>query len=209
MTTPQGSAFAPKPILATNGFARQFGYYRGRLLIFAAHASPSRRLTDAERAALGGKDNWGLTPANAFAGVTMRLTPDRRILIRQNIRYCPGFRCSDAERRAVRRGHQKLFETRFPMLPAVAMEHTWTDFLCLSRNHAPGFGRIAPNVYGAVCQNAVGVTKGTISGTLAADLACGQDNPLIADMESLGAPSRLPPRPPRLSTFLPTPNCSI
>lgn len=51
---------------------------------------------------MGGKDNWGLTPANAFAGVTMRFTPDRRILIRQNIRYCPGFRCSDAERRAVR-----------------------------------------------------------------------------------------------------------
>ena len=65
----------------------------------------------------------------------------------------------------------------------------------MSRNHAPGFGRLGPNVFGAVCQNAVGVTKGTISGLLAADMACGEDNSLISDMESLGSPQRLPPRP--------------
>jgi hypothetical protein len=39
------------------------------------------------------------------------------------------------------------------------------------------------------------VTKGTISGLLAADLACGVDNPLIADIQSLGTPAALPPRP--------------
>ena len=81
------------------------------------------------------------------------------------------------------------------MLPEVMMEHTWTGFICLSRNGSPGFGRVAPNVYAAVCQNAVGVTKGTIGGRLAADMACGVDNPMIADMESLGEPDKLPPRP--------------
>ncbi len=30
---------------------------------------------------------------------------------------------------------------------------------------------------------------------LAADMACGVDNPLIADTESLGQPQRLPPPP--------------
>ena len=39
------------------------------------------------------------------------------------------------------------------------------------------------------------ITKGTIGGLLAADLATGRDNPLIADIESLGRPSALPPRP--------------
>ena len=48
---------------------------------------------------------------------------------------------------------------------------------------------------GAVCQNAVGVTKGTIGGLLAADMACGVDNSLIQDMESQGRPARLPPQP--------------
>ena len=67
--------------------------------------------------------------------------------------------------------------------------------MCLSGNHTPGFGQVAPNVYTAVCQNAVGAAKGAVSGMLAADLACGQDNSLIADMESFGTPIRLPPRP--------------
>ena len=43
--------------------------------------------------------------------------------------------------------------------------------------------------------NGVGLTKGTISGMLVADLACGVDNPLIADMQALGQPDALPPRP--------------
>jgi glycine/D-amino acid oxidase-like deaminating enzyme len=65
----------------------------------------------------------------------------------------------------------------------------------MSKNSAPGFGRHAPNVFSAVCQNGAGVTKGTQSGILIADLACGIDNPLIADMEASGQPSRLPPEP--------------
>jgi glycine/D-amino acid oxidase-like deaminating enzyme len=96
---------------------------------------------------------------------------------------------------ANRAHHQRLFHGRFPMLPQVTLEHSWTGYVCLSRNHAPGFGRIAPNVWAAVCQNAIGVTRGTIGGLLAADMACGVDNPLISDMESLGQPSLLPPRP--------------
>jgi hypothetical protein len=43
--------------------------------------------------------------------------------------------------------------------------------------------------------NATGVTKSTIGGLLAADMACGIDNQLIADMQSLGQPQRLPPQP--------------
>lgn len=195
LTTPQGSLYAPKMIMAVNGLADRFGFFKGRLLRFAAHASLSRRLTPEERAALGGEDDWGLTPANALAGVTMRFTRDHRILIRQNIHFCPGIRQSDARREVVRRDHKKLFDRRFPMLPKVEMEHTWTGYICLSRNGAPGFGRVAPNVTAAVCQNAVGVTKGTIGGELAADLACGEDNPLIADMEALGKPDSVPPRP--------------
>ena len=125
----------------------------------------------------------------------MRYTNDRRILIRQNIHYCPGLRQSDARRALIRTEHQRLFDRRFPMLTGVQMEHTWTGFICLSRNGAPGFGQVAPNVWSAVCQNAVGIAKGTISGRLAAAMALGEDDPLIADMVSLGTPSRVPPRP--------------
>ncbi len=195
LTAPGGSARAPRMILATNGFAREFGFFTGRLVPVAAHASLTRRLTAEERTALGGEDDWGLTPANAIAGVTMRFTRDHRILIRQGFRHAPGFRATDGERSAARRQHEACLRERFPMLPEVTMEHTWTGFICLSRNGAPGFGRVADNVWASVCQNAVGVTKGTIGGLLAADKACGRDNELIGYMESLGTPQKLPPGP--------------
>ncbi len=195
LTTPSGSVRAPRMIVAVNGFAERFGILGRRLLQMAAHASLTRRLDEAERQAYGVADAWGLTPANAFAGITMRYTGDHRILIRQKIEYSPSQRVSEAERQALARRHKALFDARFPMLGSVEIEHTWTGFICLSRNGAPGFGQVAPNVWMAVCQNAVGVTKGTIGGLLAADMASGRDNPLIDDMRGLGTPARLPPRP--------------
>ncbi|MBT4041009.1 MAG: FAD-binding oxidoreductase [Rhodospirillales bacterium] len=195
LETPVGSIRAPKMILAVNGLAGQFGFFKNHLLNFTAHASLSRQLTEQERAALGNVDSWGITPANAFVSITMRLTQDHRILIRQNIHYSPLRNCTDADRARIRRDHQRMFLKRFPMLPNVTMEHTWTGYVCLSRNGSPGFGQVAPNAWSAVCQNAVGVTKGTASGLLAADQATNVENPLISHMESLGVADALPPEP--------------
>ncbi len=195
LTLPQGTVRAPKMIVAVNGFAERFGFLRQRFIHVVAHASLSRPLDAAEHQALGAPEPWGLTPANAFAGITMRYTPDRRIMIRQGLEYCPGQRVSEADRQRIARRHQALLDARFPAVAGVPLEHSWSGFVCLSRNGTPGFGQLAPNVWGAVCQNAVGVTKGTVGGLLAADMASARENPLIADMESLGSPSRLPPRP--------------
>ncbi len=195
LRTAKGQVSASKLILCVNGFADRFGFYQRKLLTFAANASLSQRLTAAQRSALGCEENWGLTPANAFAGITMRFTRDHRLLIRQNIYFNPSMCESDRYRAAVKRRHKTLFDQRFPQLPEVDMEYTWTGFLCLSQNGSPGFGCVAPNVYTAVCQNAVGVTKGTIGGVLVADMACGEDNELIGYMQSLGEPDTVPPRP--------------
>lgn len=195
LTTHGGSVRAPKMIMAANGFAEQFGFHQRRFLHLIAHASLTRPLTEDERAAYGVPEPWGLTPANAFAGITMRYTDDHRILIRQGLSYRPNQRIASGEHVTVQRRHKQLFDARFPMLSGVPIEHTWSGFVCLSRNGAPAFGQIAPNIWSAVCQNAVGVTKGTFGGILAADLATGHDNPLIEDMISLGEPGLLPPRP--------------
>ena len=195
LTTAKGSLRAPKMILAANGYSEQFGFYRNKLLHVVAWGSLTRPLNEAERKAYGVEAPWGLTPVNAFAGITMRYTNDHRILIRQGLDYCPDQSFTEAEQRRVAARHKTLFDARFPMLPAVDIEHTWSGIVCLSQNSAPGFGRIAPNIWSAVCQNAVGVTKGTFGGTLAADLATERDNPLIEDMISLGEPDKLPPRP--------------
>jgi glycine/D-amino acid oxidase-like deaminating enzyme len=195
LTTPLGEVAADKMILGVNAFAEKFGYYQRRLLPFAANASLSRPLTEAEQAALGCEKNWGVTPANAFSAITMRYTNDHRILIRNNIYYNPDMRESESYQAKIARRHKRLFDERFPMLPAVEMEYTWTGFICLSQNGAPGFGKLADNVYASVCQNAIGVTKGTAGGMLAADMACGVDNELIGFMQSLGEPNRLPMQP--------------
>jgi len=193
--TPKGSVRAPKMILAANGFAEQFGFYKRKFLHLMAACSLSRPLNDEERQVYGVERPWGLTPANAFAGITMRYTNDHRIVIRHGLSYCPAQRVTETQRRQHQKRHKQLFDQRFPMLPDVEMEHTWTGIVCLSQNSAPGFGRIASNVWSAVCQNAVGVTKGTFGGILAADMASGRDNPLIEDMLSLGEPNLLPPQP--------------
>ncbi|MFC4626466.1 NAD(P)/FAD-dependent oxidoreductase [Daeguia caeni] len=195
ITVPGGHVTASSVILTVGGFGEQFGFFRRCLLNFAAHASLSRQLTDEEYDAIGRVEPWGLTPANAFAGITMRLTSDRRILMRQNVHFCPSLRQSDQRRAKIKQEHKRLFDERFPMLPKVEMESTWTGYICLSRNGTPAFGQMARNVFMSVCQNGVGIAKGTISGLLAADMACGVDNPLIEDMYKLGSPTRLPPRP--------------
>jgi len=193
--TNKGSVRAPKMILAANGFAEQFGFYKRKFLHLMAACSLSRPLNDKERQVYGVEKPWGLTPANAFAGITMRYTNDHRVVVRHGLGYCPGQRVTEKQRLQHQKRHKKLFDERFPMLPNVEMEHTWTGIVCLSQNSAPGFGRIASNVWSAVCQNAVGVTKGTFGGILAADMASGRDNPLIEDMLSLGEPNMLPPQP--------------
>ncbi len=195
LTTPGGSLRAPRMILAANGYSEQFGFYPRKFLHLVAHASLSRVLTGQEREAYGVEKPWGMTPANAFAGITMRYTNDHRILIRQGLNYCPSQSVSQVRQAAVKRRHKILFDARFPTLPDVEMERTWSGIVCLSRNSAPGFGQLTSNVWSAVCQNAVGVTKGTFGGILAADMATDRENPLIADMLSLGEPDRLPPRP--------------
>lgn len=195
LTTPHGAITAGKLILAVSVFAEQFGVLRDRLVPIAAYGSLTRPLTPDEQQRLEGDRVWGLTPANAFVGVTVRRTRDQRLLIRQDMRYEPRLVRDGDSYRPVREHHQALVDRWFPALKGLAIEHTWAGFICLSRNGGAGFGEVAPNVYTAVCDNGLGWTKGTVSGLLIADKACGMDNPLIAAYEALGQPAKLPPRP--------------
>jgi glycine/D-amino acid oxidase-like deaminating enzyme len=195
LSTPHGTIRAGKAILAVSVFAEQFGILRHRLIPISACASLSRQLTQDEQDPLDGLRTWGLTPANAFVGVTVRRTRDQRILIRQDMRYQPQLRREASSYKAVALHHQELLERWFPTLNEVNIEHTWSGLICISRNGGSGFGEVAPNVFSAVCDNGLGWTKGTISGLLIADKATGIDNPLIATYEAFGHAAGLPPRP--------------
>jgi glycine/D-amino acid oxidase-like deaminating enzyme len=194
-TTPQGEVRAGRLILCVDGFAPQFDIYRRNVFGLRIFASITRPLTDSERQGLGTEEEWGILPAARFGGGTLRYTQDGRILLRSAYAYRPSMRADAETNVRVSAIHRRKLDERFPQFRGVPLDATWSGFLCMSQNFAPGFGRHRPNLFSAVCQNGVGVTKGTQSGILIADLACGIDNPLIADMEALGQPSKLPPEP--------------
>jgi len=193
--TASGAVRAKKLILANNGFAQQIGLFRPELFPLVSFGSLSAPLTPEQRQRYGVSDSWGMTPANAIVGATMRYTEDFRLLIRQGFIYTKHFRVSEAQRQTARQTHRQVFEARFPQIADVALEHFWMGTIVMTRNSAPRWGKLAPNVYAAVGCNGVGIVKQTILGSLLVDLALRQDNALIADAQALGTPTRLPPNP--------------
>lgn len=190
----RGRIVADKVILANNGFGMRFGFLQLTMLPVFLYASLTRPLTEAEQGALGGQPFWGVIPADPF-GSTVRRTHDNRILIRNGFSFNPDGR-PDAQRlEQVVKYHRRSFERRFPMLPGVDFEYTWSGSLALSRNHEGFFGQLAPNVYGALCCNGLGVTRGTVTGTLLADWLAGKSSDLTESLLASPGPSRLPPQP--------------
>lgn len=195
--TAQGRIRAGKLILAVNAFSQSFGVYRERQVPVLLFASLTRPLTDAQLASLGSEDTWGVTPAHGVAGSTLRLTQDRRLMIRQGFEYSPSLRTNDARRAKAKAMNLDLLRRRFPQLGAIELEHFWMGWLAVSQNHAPAFGRIAHNAYAASCCNGSGIVRHTAAGMLIADLALGRQNPLIDDFLVEGTANYIPPRPVR------------
>ncbi|MFJ3449116.1 NAD(P)/FAD-dependent oxidoreductase [Pseudomonas sichuanensis] len=187
-----GSITTDKLVLTTNAFGMSFGFLKGRMLPVFTYASLTRPMTAEEQARLGGKPYWGVIPADPF-GTTVRRTPDNRLLIRNSFSFNPDGRANGKylERFALR--HRDSFERRFPMLSGMPFEYTWGGALAMSRNHMGYFGELAPNVYGALCCNGLGVTRGTATGKLLADWLAGEKNELIDFVRNAPGPCANPP----------------
>ncbi|ANG92982.1 FAD-binding oxidoreductase [Enterobacteriaceae bacterium 155047] len=190
----KGSITADKLILANNAFASHFGFLRGRLLPTFLYGSLTRPLTTSEQAQLGGKPVWGVIPAHPF-GSTVRRTQDNRILVRNSFSFHPDGRPREHLLNNFIANHRKSFERRFPMLNQVDFEYSWSGAICLSENHEGFFGQLAPNVYGALCCNGLGITRGTATGKLLADMIAGENNELIHFLKNSPGPNKTPPEP--------------
>lgn len=192
-----GTIKAPKLLLATSIFTREFGYLKNRLLPVMTFASWTRPLTDLEMKRYHGELNWGLTPAD-HAGTTLRMTADRRILIRNTYKHVPkyGSSISEEQRRKIQADHRKAFADRYPELLDVPFTHTWGGVYAISRNFTNFFGELDDGIYASACDNGVGAAWGTVSGTLLADLAAGVDSQALKDIQYVtGMPSLNPPEP--------------
>ena len=192
--TPKGRVTGANVILAVNGHLESFGLYRRRLLHLYTYASMTRVLRADERNGLGGEPEWALIPADPM-GTTVRRIKEGRIVVRNTFTHNPGMACSDRQMNRAGRAQDASFRARFPMLKDVGMDYRWGGQLCLSWNSVPAFGEIEDCLYAAGCQNGLGTCKGTLHGRLIADLATGSDEPMLADMQAMEQPRKLPPEP--------------
>jgi len=184
-------------LLATSIFTREFGFLKNRLLPVMTFASWTRPLTDAEMQRYGGTLDWGLTPAD-HAGTTLRMTQDRRLLVRNTYKHVPryGKSVGDTTRARIRTAHRRALDTRWPQLAEVPITHTWGGTYAISRNFTNFFGQLQPGLYASACDNGVGAAWGTISGTLLAELASGETSTTLEDIQAVtGMPALNPPEP--------------
>ena len=195
--TPKATIHAGAVIMAVNGHAESFGFFKRRLMHVFTYASMSEPLSEDQQRRLGGASSWGITPADPMGSTVRRHDGigGNRIVIRNRWTYNSSMEVSEARVAAFRRDHERAFTRRFPMLDDVGMAHSWGGRLCLSRNSVPAFGEIEPNFYSACCQNGLGTAKGTLSGIAAIELATRANSPIVQDLQSYDEPSRLPPEP--------------
>lgn len=189
-----GKIITDNLILANNAFGMRFGFLQGTMLPIFTYGSLTRPLTEDEQRKLGGKNFWGLIPADPF-GTTLRRTHDNRLLVRNSFSFNPDGRSHQKYLDRFVNRHRQSFKNRFPMLPDVDFEYTWGGSLALSRNHQGFFGKLAPNVYGALCCNGLGITRGTVTGKLLADWCAGDHNDMIDSLLASPGPNENPPEP--------------
>ncbi len=193
VTLEQGVIRAKQVIVAVNAFLPRLGLKRLRLFPLALSASLTRPLKPDEEAEIGAPPAWGvLSPASL--GATVRLTQDRRILMRNTAEYRPAG-IDGAQLTQRRAEHSAGLSRRFPFLDANAIEYSWSGSICISRNSKPVFEENAPGLFLCGGYNASGLSRGTIMGRLIADLALKEPSDLLQDAMGLEKPTLIPPRP--------------
>lgn len=195
-TTPEGEVRATNLLLGSNIYSQEFGFLKHRVLPVMTFASMTRELSDDEMALFSAAPHhFGLTPAD-HAGTTVRLTPDKRLIVRNQYRFVPRYHDDLGERTRIRKGHRDSFEARYPSLTHVPFAATWGGACGLSRNYTAFFGEVGDNAWMSGVHQSVGAARGTISGKLLAELATGQNSSQLADMLAVsGKPALNPPEP--------------
>jgi glycine/D-amino acid oxidase-like deaminating enzyme len=192
--TPQGSMRTERIILANNGHAESFGFFKGRLLQIFTYASMTQEF---EPSRLSGDRKWSATPALPM-GTTVRRIPGKqgdRILVRSRYTYNSSQTVSEAALRRAGAVHDRKFMARFPDLSGVGMEYRWAGGMAITWNSVPAFGEIERGIFAACGCNGLGASKATASGIAAAETMLGQSSDVTRIYQSFAAPKALPPQP--------------
>ena len=183
-----------KIIFATNGFLKSLGIRTNYNFPVTLTASMTRALTDEEFRSIGEPKEWGVLPVRPM-GATIRMTKDRRILIRNTAEDHNPFKMSqsDLQKRSI---NQKIgIKKRFPQLPDGIIQSSWSGIVSRTRNSSQIFECIDDNVFVAGCYNGSGIGVGTLFGEQIAIKASKATTKEIEIIEARNKPTRLPPQP--------------
>ena len=183
-----------KIIFCTNGFLKSLGVKANYNFPLTLTASMTRPLTDIEFKSIGEPKEWGILPVSPM-GATIRMTKDKRILIRNTAEVHNPFRMSklDLNKRSL---NQKLgIQKRFPSLPDNIIESSWSGIVSRTRNSSQIFEKIDDNVFVAGCYNGSGIGVGTLFGEQIAIKASNENSEEINIIEKRSKPTWLPPQP--------------
>jgi len=189
-----GSIQTKKIIFATNGFLKSLGIKSNYNFPITLTASMTRPLSDIEFKSLGEPKEWGVLPIRPM-GATIRMTKDRRILIRNTAEVYNPYKMSKSELDK-RSNKQKIgIKKRFPSLSDDIIQSTWSGIVSRTRNSSQIFEKLDNNIFVAGCYNGSGIGVGTLFGEQIAIKASGENSKEIEIIESRNKPTWLPPQP--------------
>ena len=183
-----------KIIFATNGFLKSLGIKSNYNFPLTLTASMTRSLTDEEFKSIGEPKEWGILPVKPM-GATIRMTKDRRILIRNTAEVYNPLKMSQIEldKRSIK---QKMgIKKRFPKLPEDIIQCSWSGIVSRTRNGSQIFEKIDDHVFVAGCYNGSGIGVGTLFGEQIAIKANNENTKEIEIIEARNKPTCLPPQP--------------
>ena len=189
-----GSVKSKKIIFATNGFLKSLGIKTNYNFPITLTASMTRPLTKEEFISIGQPKEWGVLPVKPL-GATIRMTKDRRILIRNTVEVHNPFMMSkrDLEKRKIK---QKIgLKKRFPQLSDNLIQSSWSGIVSRTRNSSQIFEKIEENIFVAGCYNGSGIGVGALFGEQIAIKASNGNTKEIQTIEAKNDPTMLPPDP--------------
>ena len=183
-----------KIIFATNGFLKSLGIKSNYNFPITLTASMTRSLTDEEYKSIGEPKEWGVLPVRPM-GATVRMTKNRRILIRNTAEVYSPFQMSRSVLNK-RSSKQRIgIKKRFPQLSDDIIQSSWSGVVSRTRNSSQIFEKIDDNIYVAGCYNGSGIGVGTLFGEQIAIKASNGTSEEIKIIESRNKPNWLPPQP--------------
>ena len=187
-----GNIRAKKVIFSTNGFLKSLGIKSNYSFPLTLTASMTRSLNNSEFEEIGSPNEWGVLPVRPM-GATIRMTRDRRILIRNTVEVHNPFYMSklDLKKRLVK--HLYGIKKRFPNLPKDIIQSTWSGIVSRTRNSSPVFEKINDQIFVAGCYNGAGIGIGTLFGEQIALKANNFYSKEIETIEKIKKPNLLPP----------------